>query len=195
MRRIKKESRTIAVAGCQQRIGTTTQALQIVKYLKLMGYQACYIEMNQQGYIEGIKELYNGVKENRKKKCCIYEEIDMFKRENIAELGWLDYDFLIKDYGAVTAQGFEKLSFMEQRYRIFCGGVKPNEIFAVNRVLEEPAYAATGYIFSFVPNADREAVREMMEEKKDCTFFADYVPDAYQYAATANYIYRTLLNL
>ena len=39
-------SRTIAVAGSQHRIGTTTQALQIVKHLILEGHTACYIQLN-----------------------------------------------------------------------------------------------------------------------------------------------------
>ena len=40
-------SRTIAVAGSQHRIGTTTQALQIVKHLILEGHTACYIQLRR----------------------------------------------------------------------------------------------------------------------------------------------------
>ncbi|MBP2661566.1 MAG: hypothetical protein H6Q69_4598 [Firmicutes bacterium] len=86
MRKFKKESQTIAVAGCLGRIGTTTQAMQIIKYLTLMGYRACYIEMNRHGYIDGVKELYNNIKEDRKAKRVTFEGIDMFKQENIAEV-------------------------------------------------------------------------------------------------------------
>ncbi len=100
-----------------------------------------------------------------------------------------------KDYGSIADPIFEKISFMEQNFRIFCGGVKPGEINAVYNVLLNQSYAATGYIFNFVPNGDREAIKEMMEEKGDSTFLADYIPDAYSYSATANQIYRTLLKL
>ncbi|MFR3730006.1 hypothetical protein [Lacrimispora sp.] len=195
MRKFKKESQTVAVAGCLGRIGTTTQAIQIVKYLSLMGYRCCYVEMNRSGYIDGVKELYNNVKEDRKVKRITYEHVDMFRRENIAEIGKLDYEFLVKDYGSVLDQSFEKISFLEQNFRIFCGGIKPGEINCVYDVLSNSNYRATGYIFSFVPNVDREAIKEMMDEKKDFTFFCDYVPDAYLYSSTSNQIYRTLLNL
>lgn len=195
MRKIKKESLSIAVAGCQPRIGTTTQAFQFVKYLKLMGYTVCYIEMNSEGYIEGMRELYKDMKVNKKRRCLSYEDIDLFSQEHIAEVKKMDYDFLVKDYGSAASGSFEKLSFLDQNYRIFCGGVKPNEIGAAARILADPVYTANGYIFSFVPNSDRNGIKEMMEEKGECTFFADYVPDAFQYSATANYIYRTLLKL
>lgn len=41
-------ARTIAIAGGINRIGTTTQALQFVKYLMYKGYRACYIQMNSE---------------------------------------------------------------------------------------------------------------------------------------------------
>ena len=43
---------TIAVSGCIDRIGTTTQAIQLVKYLVFRGHRACYIELNENGYIQ-----------------------------------------------------------------------------------------------------------------------------------------------
>ncbi len=119
----------------------------------------------------------------------------MFKQENIAEVSKLDYELLVKDYGSSAEPSFEKISFLEQNYRIFCGGIKPGEINFVYDVLANHIYGATGYIFNFVPNVDREAIKDMMDEKKDCTFFSDYIPDAYSYSATANQIYRTLLKL
>jgi hypothetical protein len=195
MRKFKKESQTIAVAGCLGRIGTTTQAMQIIKYLSLMGYRSCYVEMNRHGYIDGVKELYNNIKEDKKTKRVTFEGIDMFKQENIAEISKLEYEYLVKDYGSVADPVFEKISFLEQNFRIFCGGIKPGEINYVYNMLLNQTYAATGYIFNFVPNSDREAIKEMMEDKRDLTFFAGYVPDAYSYSATANQIYRTLLKL
>ena len=38
---------TIAVAGVQSRIGTTTQAMQIVGYLKIMGYTVAYVDLTE----------------------------------------------------------------------------------------------------------------------------------------------------
>ena len=38
--------------------GTTTQAIQLVKHLVFQGHRACYIELNENGYIKALKELY-----------------------------------------------------------------------------------------------------------------------------------------
>jgi hypothetical protein len=195
MRNFRKESQTIAVAGCLDRIGTTTQAIQMVKYLNLMGYRACYIEVNRSGYVERVPESYRNIKVDKRTKRIICDNVDMFRQQNIAVVNKMDYEFLVKDYGAVTESSFEKISYLEQDFRIICGGIKPNEFHKVYDVLVDDIYEATGYIFSFVPNANREATLGFMEEKGDCTFFADYVPDAFTYSSTANNIYRTLLKL
>ena len=49
---------TIAVVGSTSRIGTTTQALQIVKHLILQRYTACYIQLNSTDYVQRISEFY-----------------------------------------------------------------------------------------------------------------------------------------
>jgi hypothetical protein len=195
MRKFKKESQTIAVAGCLDRIGTTTQAIQIVKYLNLMGYNACYIEVNQNGYVDRVLQSYKNIKEDKKTKRIVCDNVDMYRQTNIALVNKMDYEFLIKDYGAVTQSSFERISYLEQDFRIICGGIKPNEFDKVYDVLIDDTYTASGYIFSFVPNSNRSATLGFMEEKANSTFFADYVPDAFTYSATANNIYRTLLKL
>lgn len=195
MRKFKKESQTIAVAGCLGRIGTTTQAIQIVKYLNLMGYSACYIEVNQNGYVDRVLQSIKNIKEDKKTKRIVCDNVDMYRQQDIAIVNRLDYEYLIKDYGAVNETSFERISFLEQDFRIICGGIKPNEFDKVYDVLLDDIYMASGYIFTFVPNANREATLGFMEEKASCTFFADYVPDAFTYSATANIIYRTLLKL
>ena len=42
--------KTIGVAGVCSRIGTTTQGLQITRYLNAKGYKACFIEANDTRY-------------------------------------------------------------------------------------------------------------------------------------------------
>ena len=49
---------TIAVVGSTSRIGTTTQALQIVKHILLEGCTACYIQLNGSDYVQRIAEFY-----------------------------------------------------------------------------------------------------------------------------------------
>ena len=41
----------INVAGCMDRIGTTTQAVQLTRFIKSMDYDVAYMEMNDKNYI------------------------------------------------------------------------------------------------------------------------------------------------
>ena len=50
--------KTIGIAGSIRRMGTTTQALQIVKYLTFKGYKAAYFEMNNHCYAEAVSDAY-----------------------------------------------------------------------------------------------------------------------------------------
>lgn len=59
----KKKTRTIGigVAGCIKRMGTTTQALQLVKYLQFVGFKAAYFQMNASNFVEAVKDAYEQV--------------------------------------------------------------------------------------------------------------------------------------
>ena len=52
---------TVALCGVQPRIGTTTQALQMVAYLQMMGYTAAYVELGDQEYIYQMRKLYRDI--------------------------------------------------------------------------------------------------------------------------------------
>ena len=53
--------KTVGIVGCQPRIGTTTQALQLTLCLMHMGYNAAYVEMGEKDYIEKLDALYQGI--------------------------------------------------------------------------------------------------------------------------------------
>ncbi|MDO4325636.1 MAG: hypothetical protein Q4E24_06320 [bacterium] len=76
----RQRLQTIAVAGALPRIGVTTQTLQIVKYLQITGYRACYIEMNDSDYPEKVLQLYQ--KARREKFGAVkFEGISLYKKE------------------------------------------------------------------------------------------------------------------
>lgn len=53
--------KTVGIVGCQPRIGTTTQALQLTLCLMHMGYNVAYVEMGERDYIEKLDALYQGI--------------------------------------------------------------------------------------------------------------------------------------
>ena len=48
--------KTVGIVGCQPRIGTTTQALQLTLCLMHMGYNVAYVEMGERDYIEKLDD-------------------------------------------------------------------------------------------------------------------------------------------
>ena len=75
-----KESKSIAFAGVCKHIGTTTQALQLLLYLKSKGKKVCYIEMNTNKFIYNIQKLYQGVVYDDRLFCFKYRDIKFFKK-------------------------------------------------------------------------------------------------------------------
>ena len=58
--------KTVGIVGCQPRIGTTTQALQLTLCLMHMGYNVAYVEMGERDYIEKLDALYQGITIDKK---------------------------------------------------------------------------------------------------------------------------------
>lgn len=169
---------TIGVAGTQYRIGTTTQALQLVRYCMSKGYNAAYIEINDTNFIEKCCELYADVEISN--DCVIYNDLHMYRYDKITEV-LKNYDILVCDYGAITSPSFNKISFATQQMKFLVAGTKPGEITAVQNTLQSPAYNEAAYIFSFVPESDQKDILEMMCEKKDSVIFAATCFDPFDY--------------
>lgn len=179
---------TIALCGAQPRIGTTTQAFQILQYLQIRGYDVAYLDLSGNGYIDQLCKLYGGVEKNG--SCIIYEGIHMYY--SVLDLNE-NYQYLVKDYGSFQNDNFNETSYLEQDIHIVCSGVKPNEIFEVSGVLQKVEFNHAKFIFSFVPPDHRDAVRKQMSNRDSNTFFVGYNPDPFSYDATSNKAYRQII--
>ena len=185
-----KRTVTISICGAQPRIGTTTQALQLVSYLQMMGYDAAYIELAEQGFIDQMRKLYRGISVDE--GCVKYERIPMYR--SIVDVNREEpYDFLVKDYGAMSHDDFNQVSYLEQDIKVICGGVKPNEIFEVNEILRKPEYHTAKFIFTFTPPDQKASITSLMENRARDTFFADYTPDPFSFDSMMNKNYRTIM--
>lgn len=181
---------TIAICGVQPRIGTTTQALQLVAYLQMMGYATAYVELANQGYIYQMRKLYRDI--TVKDGGVYYGRLPLYS--DTTYLGGPEcYDYLVKDYGTMNDPGFNQVSFMEQDIQIICGGVKPNEIFYMQDLLKKGEYKAAKFIFSFVPPDQKEGILSLMSHRANDTFFANYNPDPFAYDSIMNKTYRMIM--
>lgn len=184
---------SIAVAGSQRRIGVTTQALQITGYLKMLGYSAAYVEMNDHGYVSSVAKWYAAAKEEEYR--IRYQDFDMYTKDSLQYLRAGEYRFLVKDYGSCQEKGFETVSFMEQTLQVYICGMKPDELQATQSILEKTYCQEAGYIFSFVAEAEKREILDMMEEKAAKTVFSEYTPDPFLYRSSSNRVYRMLLGI
>ena len=72
-----KERIRIGVAGACHRMGTTDLSLQLVKYLQLKGYKACYVEVNATGFVEQHERTFNTVHDTYLGKVT-FENVEMY---------------------------------------------------------------------------------------------------------------------
>ena len=181
--------KTIGVAGAQSRIGATTQALQIVSYLQMMGNHVCYVEMNHHGH-HFVKDLQNAYEDVAVSGSCTrYAQMEFYEMAAIKELIKKDYNFIIRDFGAANDPAFNQPSFLESDIRIFVCGANPDELPKAYEVISNPLYDDARYIFSFVAKDDQEELKEMMADSAGRTFFAEYTPDPFIYSGMSNSTY------
>lgn len=166
--KINIERTTIGVAGTIERIGVTTQAIQLCKWLKMKGKNVCYIQMNDSGYVENLKVFYDNVIADEIQGCVSYENVEMYyDKARIDEILNRNYDFYVYDYGTMTNEDFQKTSFFEKNYKIVVTGTKPTELRSFHQHMEELYHKHIHYIFSFVAERDRKNVMEMMRGKEN----------------------------
>lgn len=173
----------INIAGAMPRIGTTTQCLQLAKYIQSCSdYKVAYVECNSQDYIWSASEMYQSVRGDKTGGLMTIEGVNMYNQSRLPELtkGGVDIDFLICDYGDVESQGFNKESFLKGTVKALVAGVKPNEIHYTEKALRDKAYEDAIYIFSHVPISDREELMGLMGKHAADTFFSPYIPDPFQ---------------
>ncbi len=177
---IEGSKHTIGVCGSQERIGVTTNAIQIVKYLLYLGYKAAYVEMNNHGFVEMCAELYADAQ--KRSNCITYSGIDMYVCDsptNLNDLLKLDYDFYVYDYGYFTEQDFQTLSYCEREYKVVVAGAKPNEFGLTQQLLNTNYFNDASMVFSFIAEGDRADVSEMMMELSTNVSYIDWCPDPF----------------
>ena len=192
----KTKAVCIGVAGAITRMGTTTQALQLVKFFQFFEYRAAYIQMNRHHYVEDLKEAYEQVEHDEETGRATYLRVDMYYRmDRLQDVLKMDYDYLVFDYGVYSENGFNKVSFLEKEIQIFVVGSKPGgEFEKTYDVIKNNFYNQVFYIFNFVAKTEQADLLELMEEKAGMTFFAGEARDPFSFAGEGS-IYEKIISL
>lgn len=181
---------TVAVAGASPRIGTTTQALQLLLYLRAKDYSCAYLDMCSSGKMEQLLDIYESCDRINGHEFTIQGQ-HIITNGKLLMQARSEYDYVICDYGPYQ-DILEPVSFWEKDVKILVAGTKPWESAQLPAVFEDDD-GSLRYIFSFVPSADETSVREQMAESADKTYFAPYAPDYFSYSG-ADEIYSALVD-
>lgn len=163
----KAKTKTIAVGGSQERIGTTTQALQLCQYLNSVGVRVCYVEKNDTGYVRDVREWYRC---KEKSGFAYYGGIAMHQGLNFDHE---DYDCLVIDYGA----RFDRDDFESNDLLILVCGTGAGELTKTSKLLNNDYDKNNAwYLFNLVPeNEDKEISGQMGNR----VIFSSYTPDPF----------------
>lgn len=171
----------IAVIGAMRRIGTTTVALQLVKYLNDQEeHAAAYLQYNNSDFITDLKEICCADVDTGKPDKITFANTDIFsdprKVNGIISSG---YQYIVYDYGDIKS--ISQSSAFEKDIIILVGGAEPDEIRSMTAAMEVFNQKNIFYFFNFTPLSDREELLDMMEGYRNKTFFLDYIPDKFCY--------------
>ena len=121
--------KTVGIVGCQPRIGTTTQALQLTLCLMHMGYNAAYVEMGERDYIEKLDALYQGITID--KNDIIYcQSIPLYTGNPVTIASNICFHyFLCMSCGNLQSHSF--IAVMESRNRLGGNKLKQNRISCI----------------------------------------------------------------
>lgn len=182
-----KAAKTIAVAGAGERIGTTTQALQMLLFLRAHNRKAALIEMHENPCLSSYAQVYSDAV--LEKDSCIINGSRLYFSKKALPTIQKEFDFLVLDYGVYRNCAVQELA--DSDAAIIVCGIKPWEAEEINYTFRENN-EKYHYLFSFVPKNDEENVTAQMEEFSQRTFFAPYSPDMFQYNGNDE-LYKALL--
>jgi len=183
---------TIGVTGTRHYIGTTTQAMQIVKFFQYAGKKACLIEVNT-----GESYFRNTMEDFEESEYTYIEELEKItlnnveiycNAEKITKAIQKKYDYLVYDYGCYKDEKFQSASYFDRDILVMVGGSKGNEYEPTFEFIKRTQDLNNMiYMFSFVPNREKESILTGMSKVKERVIFPAYSPDIFAYAPQNKY--------
>lgn len=186
-----KAYQTIGICGTQTRIGTTTQAIQLVKYFQYTGIKACYIEVNNSNHIQSIPTLYDVEEHSRKLGKIRFENTDFFyDLSQISEVLSMNYDRYVYDFGILSEQNI--YPYLEKDLKILVCGTLPWEMDSTNKAIARLEDKEIQYIFNFTCKSIRNDLRKFMLEKSKDSYFSEWIPNIFSFCWANKPMYESI---
>ena len=168
---------SVGVYGVMHRIGTTTQALHITKFLNENGYKACYIEDNGQQHIATIPDFYSDVEEVNN-GLLYFDGIDIYTEFDPSRIFTKGYDYLVYDSGLITGTDMQR--FYSRDAIVICAGSSPWEMPYLQSMLRQTGiyeHPNIHFVFSFSDPRIERAIRHFMGRYAEWSHFVRYAPE------------------
>ena len=168
----------IGVLGIIPRIGTTTQAIQLVKAIQSEGITACYVQENNSEFLEDMENYFSDIEKDTERNCLIYEGMEFYGNKNSTYSR--DYNYIVIDYGSCGETKQIPSDFYNNDIRIVVCGGTAEEVSALTNISRQ-LYADENiiYIFSFIADYEREDILDLVSDRRSNVYFAPYTPDCY----------------
>lgn len=172
----------IAVVGSMERIGTTTLAFQLVKYFNDRDeHSAAYLQYNDSSFMDDLREYFNVDLTDEKIGKISFANTALFDDPTkVKEITASGYHYIVYDYGNIDS--VNKSSVFEKDIIILIGGGEPDEFAKMTDAIKVFNQKNVFYFFNFTGPGYRAEILNLMEEKRNKTFFMDYIPDRFSYS-------------
>ncbi len=158
----------IAVVGAEHKVGTTTTAFHLVRFLADYGAETAYVEANKNGHLQMLSDFYNGMKV--KDAFVEYEGTKYYFEGNYPD----NNNFVVIDFGTISEC---KLQVVKQcEVIVICGCAKPYEIEQVKSAIEKFEGIKVNLVLSHVQQEERATLDELLKKPNITILYADDAP-------------------
>lgn len=184
-------TKKIGIIGIVPRVGTTTQGVQLVKTLTMLGKSVCYIQENDSAFLDSLELFFSEVQKDSANARLVYHDLMFYKDKNYAYSK--NYDYMVTDYGCALSDQLPTDFYSNDIRIVVCGGNA--EEVATMTTLSRQLYRDESiiYIFSFIDPDDRTEVLDLMGDRREMVRFAPYTPDCFRSYEDNEALYRELL--
>ncbi len=162
----KKEIK-MAVTGVQNRVGTTTMAINLANYLANIGAKVCYVEANENDHLSKLPAFYQGM--TMKEDVILYNGVKYLSLHSECHD---EFDFIIYDLGVVNNKIIDVIR-NNCDAAVLCSTGKPYEFNDIEKYKNLLDTTSLTTVFSFVAESDQHKYVKLHKD----IHFSNYTPN------------------
>jgi hypothetical protein len=151
---------TIAIAGCDRRVGVTTLAFNLVCWINAHGGTACYLEANSSHHLAQIIHLFQAEKNQN---AYVMESCDFYMTREINK----EYNFIVVDCGLLGERQLQE-DFANAQIQLLCGSAMPYELPGFIKAMERCRNFPVQFVSLFVPNNLKPYLKNLIQHDVLC---------------------------